>query len=140
MSTVESLVQTVIDGPFLLAAPVAAAAGLVSFLSPCCLPLVPGYLSYMTGLTGLTGAELEATTRRPAPVAASAPARVFPRPRLATRTRATACWRDRQSRRAGGIRCSAAACCSCSVSRRCSWPLGPRWAASHRCCSCTRTP
>ncbi|MDP9436914.1 MAG: cytochrome c biogenesis protein CcdA, partial [Actinomycetota bacterium] len=36
----------------LLALPVAAAAGLVSFLSPCVLPLVPGYLSYVTGLSG----------------------------------------------------------------------------------------
>lgn len=56
MSAIDALVATVTDGPFLLAAPIAAAAGLVSFLSPCCLPLVPGYLSYMTGLTG---AELE---------------------------------------------------------------------------------
>lgn len=54
---IDGLVQTVVDGPFVLAALVAAAAGLVSFLSPCCLPLVPGYVSYMTGLTG---AELEA--------------------------------------------------------------------------------
>ena len=54
---IDGLVQTVVDGPFLLAALVAAAAGLISFLSPCCLPLVPGYVSYMTGLTG---AELEA--------------------------------------------------------------------------------
>ncbi|MDQ5815484.1 MAG: cytochrome c biogenesis protein CcdA [Actinomycetota bacterium] len=30
--------------------PVAFAAGLVSFLSPCVLPIVPGYLSYMSGL------------------------------------------------------------------------------------------
>jgi cytochrome c-type biogenesis protein len=33
------------------AAPVAFLAGLVSFLSPCVLPLVPGYLSYMSGVT-----------------------------------------------------------------------------------------
>lgn len=32
-------------GPLLVAIPVAMAAGLVSFLSPCCLPLVPGYLA-----------------------------------------------------------------------------------------------
>jgi cytochrome c-type biogenesis protein len=32
---------------------VAAAAGLVSFASPCVLPLVPGYLGYVTGLTGV---------------------------------------------------------------------------------------
>ena len=29
--------------------PIAFAAGLVSFLSPCVLPLVPGYLSFMSG-------------------------------------------------------------------------------------------
>ena len=39
-------------GPLLLAIPVAMAAGLVSFLSPCCLPLVPGYLAYVTGAAG----------------------------------------------------------------------------------------
>jgi cytochrome c biogenesis protein CcdA len=39
-------------GPLLLAIPVAMAAGLVSFLSPCCLPLVPGYLAYVTGTAG----------------------------------------------------------------------------------------
>ena len=33
------------SGPVLLAIPVAAAAGAITFLSPCCLPLVPGYLS-----------------------------------------------------------------------------------------------
>lgn len=42
----------VTDGPVLLALPVAVAAGVVSFLSPCVLPLVPGYLSYVTGLSG----------------------------------------------------------------------------------------
>ncbi|GAA1802377.1 cytochrome c biogenesis protein CcdA [Planosporangium flavigriseum] len=40
------------SGPLLLAIGVAAIAGLVSFLSPCVLPLVPGYLSYVTGLAG----------------------------------------------------------------------------------------
>lgn len=52
MGVIASLVGAVTDGPLLLAAPVAAAAGLVSFLSPCCLPLVPGYLSFVTGLSG----------------------------------------------------------------------------------------
>ncbi len=42
----------VLYGPVLLAIPVAAAAGAVTFLSPCCLPLVPGYLSYVTGMSG----------------------------------------------------------------------------------------
>lgn len=40
------------QGSLLLAIPVALAAGVVSFLSPCMLPLVPGYLSYVTGLAG----------------------------------------------------------------------------------------
>jgi cytochrome c-type biogenesis protein len=39
------------DGSLLLAIPVAALAGLVSFLSPCVLPLVPAYLSYVTGMS-----------------------------------------------------------------------------------------
>ena len=39
-------------GPLLVAMVVAALAGLVSFLSPCVLPLVPGYLSYVTGMAG----------------------------------------------------------------------------------------
>jgi cytochrome c-type biogenesis protein len=43
--------DTVADGSLLLALPLALAAGLVSFLSPCVLPLVPGYLSYVTGLS-----------------------------------------------------------------------------------------
>lgn len=44
--------ETVLTGSLLLAIPLAFAAGLVSFLSPCVLPLVPGYLSYVTGLSG----------------------------------------------------------------------------------------
>ncbi len=43
---------TVTSGPLLVAIAVAVLAGLVSFLSPCILPLVPGYLSYVTGLSG----------------------------------------------------------------------------------------
>lgn len=45
--------QTVLSGSLLLAVPLAMAAGLVSFVSPCVLPLVPGYLGYVTGLTGV---------------------------------------------------------------------------------------
>ena len=44
--------ETVWSGPMLLALPVAALAGLVSFASPCVLPLVPGYLGFVTGLSG----------------------------------------------------------------------------------------
>jgi cytochrome c-type biogenesis protein len=50
-----SITQLVTSGPLLLALPVAAAAGAVTFLSPCCLPLVPGYLSFVTGMTGAGG-------------------------------------------------------------------------------------
>ena len=56
--------QLVTSGPLLLALPVAAAAGAVTFLSPCCLPLVPGYVSFVTGMAGTgTGGP------RPAPAA-----------------------------------------------------------------------
>ena len=44
--------STVLSGSLLLALPVAAMAGLVSFFSPCVVPLLPGYLSYATGLSG----------------------------------------------------------------------------------------
>lgn len=46
----------------LVAIPIAVLAGLVAFLSPCVLPLAPGYVSYVTGLTG---AELASGNRRP---------------------------------------------------------------------------
>jgi cytochrome c-type biogenesis protein len=48
------------DGPLLLAAAIAAFVGLISFASPCVLPLVPGYLSYVAGLVG-TGAAAGST-------------------------------------------------------------------------------
>jgi cytochrome c-type biogenesis protein len=62
-----STAEFVSDGPLLLALPVAAAAGLISFLSPCVLPLVPGYLSYVAGLSGR---ELEDGAARPVDAAA----------------------------------------------------------------------
>jgi cytochrome c-type biogenesis protein len=43
-------VSTVDSGSLLLAVPIAVLAGLVSFFSPCVVPLLPGYLSYMTGV------------------------------------------------------------------------------------------
>ncbi|KUO11559.1 cytochrome c biogenesis CcdA family protein [Streptomyces sp. DSM 15324] len=49
--------QTVLSGALILALPVALLGGLVSFFSPCVLPLVPGYLSYVTGVTGTDLAE-----------------------------------------------------------------------------------
>jgi cytochrome c-type biogenesis protein len=58
-----SAIDTVTSGSLLLAAPIAFAAGVVSFLSPCVLPLVPGYLSFVTGLSGaeLLGEEATST-------------------------------------------------------------------------------
>jgi cytochrome c-type biogenesis protein len=41
--------ETVTHGPILIAMGLAALVGLLSFLSPCVLPLVPGYLSYIAG-------------------------------------------------------------------------------------------
>ena len=45
-------VEQVSSGTMLLAVPVALVAGLVSFFSPCVVPLLPGYVSYTTGLSG----------------------------------------------------------------------------------------
>lgn len=46
------IAETVAGGSLLFAMLLAFAAGIVSFASPCVLPLAPGYLSYVTGLTG----------------------------------------------------------------------------------------
>lgn len=51
----------VASGSVLLALPVALAAGAITFASPCCLPLVPGYLSYVTGMSA---ADIAAGRRR----------------------------------------------------------------------------
>ena len=58
----ETFADVASSGPLLLAIGVSLLAGLVSFLSPCVLPLMPGYLSYVTGLAG---ADLDATRTRP---------------------------------------------------------------------------
>jgi cytochrome c-type biogenesis protein len=52
VSWAERAQAIVTDGNPVLALLVAAAAGFVSFASPCVLPLVPGYLSYMSGVSG----------------------------------------------------------------------------------------
>jgi cytochrome c-type biogenesis protein len=56
----------VLSGPLILAVPVAAAAGAVTFLSPCVLPLVPGYLSYVAGMSGVDAQASPAGDGRPA--------------------------------------------------------------------------
>lgn len=48
----QQFADTVSAGPILLALLAAAAAGLVSFASPCVIPLVPGYISYLAGVVG----------------------------------------------------------------------------------------
>jgi cytochrome c-type biogenesis protein len=47
--------EAIFSGSLLLALPVAVLAGLVSFASPCVLPLVPAYLGYLGGMTGAAG-------------------------------------------------------------------------------------
>lgn len=48
----DAFADAVLTGPLLLGLLAAMAAGLVSFASPCIIPLVPGYLSYLAGLVG----------------------------------------------------------------------------------------
>lgn len=71
MSTLIVASSVVTDGSLLLAIPVAMLAGLVSFLSPCVLPLVPGYLSYVTGLTGAELGVSAAAAAQPPPSGAA---------------------------------------------------------------------
>ncbi|WP_030482640.1 cytochrome c biogenesis CcdA family protein [Nocardioides aequoreus] len=44
--------DAIIDGSLLVATPIAVAAGVLSFFTPCSLPLVPAYLSYVAGMSG----------------------------------------------------------------------------------------
>jgi cytochrome c-type biogenesis protein len=46
----ELFINQIFDGNLLVAICIAALAGIVSFFSPCVIPLVPGYLSYATGM------------------------------------------------------------------------------------------
>lgn len=59
----ESIPDVITNANLLLAAGVAFIAGVVSFASPCVVPLVPGYLSFMTGLSGEDIAEGTPGTR-----------------------------------------------------------------------------
>ncbi|MCU1444973.1 cytochrome c biogenesis CcdA family protein [Cryobacterium sp.] len=57
--------EIVFSGQLYLAIPIAVLAGLVSFASPCILPLVPGYLAYIGGFAdGRTGSALSARRGR----------------------------------------------------------------------------
>lgn len=89
MPAVDSARDVVMSGPMLLAAPIAVAAGALSFFSPCCLPLVPGFLSFVTGSLGADTARAASSTPI-APVSAtagvSAPALGDPAPGRRLRT------------------------------------------------------
>jgi cytochrome c-type biogenesis protein len=56
--------EQALSGSLALALPVALVAGLVSFFSPCVIPLLPGYLSYATGLSGADLADIKDNRRR----------------------------------------------------------------------------
>jgi cytochrome c-type biogenesis protein len=86
------ITQFVTSGPLILALPVAAAAGAVTFLSPCCLPLVPGYLSFVTGMAGAGGSPVttEPAAASPAPVTGGSGVAVAAPPLAATATAAAA--------------------------------------------------
>lgn len=51
----EFVVNHMMDGFLLTAFPIAVLAGLISFISPCVLPLVPGYLSFAAGFSRSRG-------------------------------------------------------------------------------------
>lgn len=73
----------VIDGPLLLAALLAIVAGALSFFSPCCLPLVPGYLGYVAGLAGEDAQDRSSTS---APTEGAGGVAVAAHPRARGRT------------------------------------------------------
>lgn len=52
LSIGQAFASTALSGSLLLAMGVALVAGLVSFASPCIVPLVPGYLGYVSGMAG----------------------------------------------------------------------------------------
>ena len=52
---IDFVVEQLFSGTLLAALPIAVIAGLLSFLSPCVLPLVPGYLAYATGFATTRG-------------------------------------------------------------------------------------
>lgn len=90
-----SVITVVNAGPLLLAVPVAMAAGTVSFFSPCMLPLLPGYLSYVAGVSGGTAAGAGGHATAPAALTAHSRANGAPATQALITNGAT----DRPSRR-----------------------------------------
>jgi cytochrome c-type biogenesis protein len=56
------VVEQLFSGTLIVAIPVALVVGLLSFLSPCVLPLVPGYIAYATGFSASKGRVLLGST------------------------------------------------------------------------------
>ena len=56
------LANYLLSGNLILALPIAVIAGLISFASPCVIPLVPGYLSYAAGFSKSRGKLLLGST------------------------------------------------------------------------------
>lgn len=52
---IDFVVEQLFSGTLIVAVPVALVVGLLSFLSPCILPLVPGYIAYATGFSASKG-------------------------------------------------------------------------------------
>ena len=52
---IDFVVEQLFSGTLIVAIPVALVVGLLSFLSPCILPLVPGYIAYATGFSASKG-------------------------------------------------------------------------------------
>lgn len=78
----DTLASVTASGALLLAVPVALLAGLVSFFSPCMLPLVPGYLSYVTGLSAAEVSSLRPLANPDGPAAPVATVPIVRRGRL----------------------------------------------------------
>lgn len=62
-----------VDGPLLVASGVAVLAGVISFASPCVVPLVPGYLAYLAALVGADAPPVKVPVKVPGEVTAGAP-------------------------------------------------------------------
>jgi cytochrome c-type biogenesis protein len=59
---IDFVVEQLFSGTLIVAIPVALIVGLLSFLSPCVLPLVPGYIAYATGFSASKGRVLLGST------------------------------------------------------------------------------
>ncbi|GED99673.1 cytochrome C biogenesis protein CcdA [Gordonia spumicola] len=60
----DTFATTVTSGPLILGLGAAMITGFVSFASPCVVPLVPGYLSYLAGLVGAEAPAVTADEKR----------------------------------------------------------------------------